>query len=170
MRVAMTGAQPQFISSIEQREDREFEPCSVSGVAPRALTLGAWRCSRGRRRRTAVVVNAADELEQAVVVLAAGGAAGQVRPHARHGAVGVAAGEREVDVAVELLEALLAGQLGPAGPSSAAISRGARRCGRRSSVVPPVRRAARSKPSAASAARSFGARRAASCRARRASC
>ncbi len=45
------------------------------------------------------------------MVLAAGRAAGEVLAHPRHGGVGVAAGELELDVAVELLEALLAGEL-----------------------------------------------------------
>jgi hypothetical protein len=52
-----------------------------------------------------------EQRREAVVVLAAGRAALEVRPHARHRGVGVAAGELELDVAVELVEARLAGQL-----------------------------------------------------------
>ena len=45
------------------------------------------------------------------MVLSAGGAAFEVGSHARHGGIGVAAGELEFDVAIEVLEALIAGQL-----------------------------------------------------------
>jgi hypothetical protein len=45
------------------------------------------------------------------VVVAAGGAAGDMRAHAQDGMVGVCSREPEVDVAVELSEALFAGEL-----------------------------------------------------------
>src|SRR4051812_35927956 len=49
---------------------------------------------------------------EALVVLVAGRAALQVSAHARHRRVRVGAGQRELDVAVDLVEARLAGQLG----------------------------------------------------------
>ena len=54
------------------------------------------------------------------MILLAGRAALEVGAHARHRRFGVGAGQRQLDVAVELLEALLAGQLGPGGPQDAA--------------------------------------------------
>ena len=45
------------------------------------------------------------------MVFSAGGAAFEVGSHARHRGVRVAAGELEFDVAIEVLEALIAGQL-----------------------------------------------------------
>src|SRR4051812_6976026 len=56
-----------------------------------------------------------DEIAQAGEVLGAGGAAVEVGAHAGDPRVGGVADEAELDVAVELLEALLAGQLGSAG-------------------------------------------------------
>lgn len=56
---------------------------------------------------------AADEGTEAGVILLARGAADQVSLHPGDGRVGVVAGEFEVDVAVELLEALLAADLRP---------------------------------------------------------
>jgi hypothetical protein len=53
-------------------------------------------------------VGARDELAQAGVILVAGGAALEVGAHPGHAGVGVLAGELEVDVLVEQLEALLA--------------------------------------------------------------
>src|SRR5207245_7781545 len=53
----------------------------------------------------------ANERAQAFVLLAAGGATSEVRAQAGHRRVGVAAGELELDVLVELLEALLAANL-----------------------------------------------------------
>ena len=55
---------------------------------------------------------AAHQIPQAAVVLVAGGAPGQVRAHPRHAGIGVSSAQLELDVAVELFEALLAGQLG----------------------------------------------------------
>jgi len=49
------------------------------------------------------------------VLLGARAAPGEMRTHARDGAVGVRACEPELDVAVERGEALLAGELGPGG-------------------------------------------------------
>jgi hypothetical protein len=54
---------------------------------------------------------AAHERAQALVLLATGGAAVQVGPQARDHGVGVAAGELQLDVAVELREALVAADL-----------------------------------------------------------
>ena len=57
---------------------------------------------------------AKQQLAQAIVILGAGRAAMQVRAHPgnRRVGVGVGAGELELDVAVELVEALLTGELG----------------------------------------------------------
>ena len=49
------------------------------------------------------------------MVLVAGGAAGEMGPQAGQGGVGVLAGELEVDVAVELVEAGIAADLGLGG-------------------------------------------------------
>jgi hypothetical protein len=54
-----------------------------------------------------------DELEEALVVLAAGRAAFEVGAHAGDLLLGFSTREFQFDVAVELLEALLAGQLRP---------------------------------------------------------
>src|SRR3954463_2045137 len=54
---------------------------------------------------------AGDEVAEAAEVLGAGGAAFEVRPHAGNPRVGRLARQRQLDVAVELLEALLARQL-----------------------------------------------------------
>ena len=47
------------------------------------------------------------------MLLGTGGATLEVGPHARHGRVGVLSGELQLDVAVELEEALLAPDLRP---------------------------------------------------------
>jgi hypothetical protein len=53
----------------------------------------------------------AQQCGEAVVVLATGGAAREVGSHARYSSVGVAARELKLDVAIEVFEALVAGQL-----------------------------------------------------------
>src|SRR5205085_8136785 len=58
---------------------------------------------------------AADERAQALVLLAARGAAVEVRAQPGHRGVRVLAGELELDVPVELREALVAAELGPGG-------------------------------------------------------
>src|SRR3954452_11688808 len=60
-----------------------------------------------------------EERGEALVVLAAGGAPVQVRAHAGNGQLGVAPGQLELDVAVEVLEALLAAELVAGGPEQA---------------------------------------------------
>src|SRR4051794_23297106 len=67
----------------------------------------------------AVAVVGGHQREEALVVLLAGRAALEVSAHPRHRRVGVGAGQRQLDVAVELLEALLAGQLGSGGGQDA---------------------------------------------------
>src|SRR3954447_8244513 len=66
------------------------------------------------RRRESIPL-AGDEVAEAAEVLGAGGAALEVGLHAGDPRVGALACERQLDVAVELLEALLAGQLRGAG-------------------------------------------------------
>src|SRR3954447_16883494 len=58
---------------------------------------------------------AGDEVAEAAEVLGAGGAALEGGAHAGDPRAGGLAGERQLDVAVELVEALLAGQLRGAG-------------------------------------------------------
>src|SRR3954451_15237840 len=58
---------------------------------------------------------ARDEVAQAGEVLGAGGAAVEVGAHPGDPRLGGLAGDGQLDIAVELLEALLAGQLGGAG-------------------------------------------------------
>ena len=60
----------------------------------------------------------AEESEQALVLLPAGRAALQMSPEAGHFGVRVGTGHLELDVAVELGEALVAAELGLAGPST----------------------------------------------------
>ena len=64
-------------------------------------------------RGSGVLTFRADQREQALVILAAGRAALEMRAHARHGGVGVHTGELGLHVAVELREALVAGELRP---------------------------------------------------------
>src|SRR3954469_16436194 len=66
------------------------------------------------RRRESIPL-AGDEVAEAAEVLGAGGAALEVGVHAGDPRLGRLAGERQLDVAVELLEALLAAQLRGAG-------------------------------------------------------
>src|SRR5215212_2879152 len=60
------------------------------------------------------------EVAQAFVLLGAGRAARQMRAHAWDGGIGVAAGKLDLDVAVELVEAGLASELGVGGAEQAA--------------------------------------------------
>src|SRR3954453_2073420 len=99
-----------------------------------------------------------DEIAQAGEVLGAGGAAVEVRAHAGDPRVGALACGRQLDVAVELLEALLAGQLRGAGaedPAQDGVSFFVRLHASSSPSVPTRR------PRSASAARRL---RRASCR------
>ena len=66
---------------------------------------------------------AGDERPQAVVLLAARGAAFEVVAHPRDATVGVRALQLQLDVPVEQLEALLAADLVPFGPSILSRSR-----------------------------------------------
>src|SRR3954452_6090598 len=68
----------------------------------------------------AVALVGGHQREEALVVLLAGRTALEVSAHARHRRFGVGARQRQLDVAVELLEALLAGQLRPGGAEDAA--------------------------------------------------
>src|SRR5438128_1258941 len=109
----------------------EFErraPCAVPGhlVAGGAwpeLSTGRPKVSGARLRRAisaGELLLGCDERVEAVVVLGAGGAALEVGVHAGHGGIGVCAGELDFDITVEVLEALLAGELGTAGAAHAA--------------------------------------------------
>jgi hypothetical protein len=60
-----------------------------------------------------------DEREQAEVLLVASGAAMEMGPHPGDRLVGVGSGELKLDVAVELLEALLAAELRTGGAKHA---------------------------------------------------
>src|SRR3954468_10415966 len=62
---------------------------------------------------------AAGDLAQALVILAAGRAAFEMRAHPGEELVGVIAGQLEVDVLVQQLEALVAADLGPIGAEQA---------------------------------------------------
>src|SRR3954454_23362751 len=68
----------------------------------------------------AVAVVGGHQREEALVVLLAGRTALEVSAHARHRRFGVGAGQCQLDVGVELLEALLAGQFSPGGVEYAA--------------------------------------------------
>src|SRR6059058_1584141 len=109
------------------------------------------------RRRESILL-AGDEVAEAAEVLGAGGAALEVGVHAGDPRIGRLAGERQLDVAVELLEALLAGQLRSAGAEDPAQDGASFLVAlhRVSSPSVPTR-----KPRSASAARSL---RRASCR------
>jgi hypothetical protein len=66
-----------------------------------------------------VGARAANEVAQAAVVLLAGRAPVEMRAHAGHGHVGVAAAHLGVDVLVEPVEALVASELGLPGAEQA---------------------------------------------------
>src|SRR5262245_33022993 len=74
---------------------------------PSSHTAAPGRRARRRLQR----LLAADERAQALVLLAAGRAAGEMSAQPRDRRVGVCAGELQLDVAVELLEALVAADL-----------------------------------------------------------
>src|SRR5215211_455336 len=100
-----------------------------------------------------------DQRPQARVVLPAGRAALEVSAHAGDRLVGAAARQLELDIPVELLEALLAADLGPSGAEQPANELVAW-LGLVSHLLPPTR----------AFAEAFVARRGASCRGRRAWC
>src|SRR4051794_6469909 len=118
------------------------------------LLLGEGRCFApfATPRRPVLPRVLRSQLAQALVVLAAGRAARQMRRHARHPRIGRRPAELELDVRVELLEALVAAQLG----------RGRAERAREELVMavlvhrlPSSQLASISKPRSASAARSF---------------
>ena len=86
-------------------EGRRFDSCR----ARREVFVHARRVARAEP--LSAVRLGCQQRREAVVVLAAGRAALEVRAHARHDGVRVAARALELNLAVELLEALLAGQL-----------------------------------------------------------
>ena len=111
---------------------------------------------------------AADERAQALVLLAAGGAAGEVGAQPGDGGVGVGAGELELDVAVELGRSTRRSRSRLGGAEQAAEDLLADPGGRSSSSPPGTTpRRGRTRPDGCAAC---GARRGASCRARRAWC
>ena len=84
----------------------------TSAPAPRSARLSVNAVRRtlcATRLRTGVLLGS-HEGEEAVVVLLAGRAAFEVCAHSRDLLVGGSAGELELDVSVELVEALLARQ------------------------------------------------------------
>src|SRR5919197_280779 len=88
-----------------------------------ARLLSTLRSCRPRHRSYLAGLEdllAADERAQALVLLAAGRAAGEVGAQARDRRVGVLAGELELDVAVEVLEALVAADFGLCRPEEPA--------------------------------------------------
>ena len=92
-----------------------------------------------------------EEGPEGVPVLRAGRAALEVRAQPGHGGVRVAAGELELDVAVELVEALLAADLGPGRAEQARASRRSGVVRWRRVMAPSSRRGRRgSRPRAAS--------------------
>src|SRR3954468_19693507 len=101
---------------------------------------------------------ARDEVAKAGEILGAGGAAVEVCAHAGDPRVGRLAGEAQLDVAVELLEALLAGQLRVRGAEDPSQDDVAFLVALHASSSPP---APTRKPRSASAARRL---RRASCR------
>ena len=109
------------------------------------------------------------ERTKALVILAACGAPREMGLRAGDRGVGVTAGELQLDVAVELLEALLAADLGPAGPEQPReqLSCDVVVAPSASSFLPVVEGECRARPAARAAC---GARRAGSCRGRRGSC
>src|SRR5204863_3007076 len=97
----------------------------------------------------------ADERGEAVVVLMARWAALEVRPHARDRRVRVSSGEPELDVSVEVLEALLAGQLRARRAQQSREQVGVWRDVAAAHGVAPSRTASTASPSAASRALSL---------------
>src|SRR5215216_5621726 len=85
---------------------------SPSSVAGRKFIAGEpMKPATNGLTGSSLPVGCADEREQAFVVFVAGGAAFEVRAHAGDLLVGGCGGELELDVVVELIEALLAGEL-----------------------------------------------------------
>src|SRR5438132_8839757 len=94
---------------------------------PAASALASGLASRARRGCGAPYVCSrlerlfpADERSQALVLFATGGAAGKVGAQAGDHRVGVLARELELDVAVELVEALVAADLRTCRPQESA--------------------------------------------------
>src|SRR3954451_6727934 len=100
-RAATAGESMSSMAGPDSREERAV----AMGPAPHLFAGGAGL--RGGVQR--------DEVAQAVVVLVAGRAALQVGLHAGQHGVGVRAGELELDVLVEQLEARFAADLGVGG-------------------------------------------------------
>src|SRR5579872_664167 len=75
--------------------------------------------ARARTRRPPPLGLAGEQRAEAHVILATGRAALEVRAHARNRRVGIAAVELELDVAIELLEALIAAELRACGTGEA---------------------------------------------------
>src|SRR5919197_1009426 len=120
----------------------------------RVLVMGKPPCgpvtpyaSRGAR-----FLRPCDQRAQAEVLLVAGGAALEMRSQPRDLLLGIRAGDLELDVAVELLEALVAGHLGAGGPQQASQESVEARHHR---VVPPPAVGSSAKPSASRRPRSF---------------
>src|SRR5215213_4111801 len=92
-------------------------PLDGHGRCSHLASLGRWRRPFSKARSAALErLCATDEGAQAVVLLAARRAPFEVRAQAGDGGVGIGAGDFELDVAVELVEADVAADLGAGRP------------------------------------------------------
>src|SRR5438034_11624806 len=66
-----------------------------------------------RSGRYALMGRLIDEASETCVVLVAGRASLEMRPHSWNGFVGIRAGQLELDIVIQVLEALVAAELGP---------------------------------------------------------
>ena len=85
-------------------------PCLISA----GRRSGSYQMARSAL--SAVLPRAAEQREQAVMILTAGRAAAKVNAHHRHLDVGRPAGQFELDIRVEDIEALLTAKLGTGRP------------------------------------------------------
>src|SRR3954471_16075292 len=100
---------------------RKSSSATTERTPARRRTTGPARRHKGIRTRSRGVGGlCADELDQAFVLLATRRAAAQMGAHARHGGIGIDAGQLQLDVAVELGEAGVAADLGLGRPKEAA--------------------------------------------------
>jgi hypothetical protein len=129
------------------------EDVRVIARRPRYEHLTNW--GSGAPFHSAAAGLRADQRREAVVVLVARGAALEVRPHTLDRRVGVLAGAPELDVAVEVLEALLAGQLRALWAEQPAQQFGGSRHAAFAHAVRPSRSESSASPSTASRALSF---------------
>src|SRR3954454_19376959 len=110
-----------MVSRVGTRTGRSVEArVLIESPFGRRRPLRRFHTYASRTRRFLLLSFGRDEGEQARVILCAGRAADEVRLHAGHSRLRISAGELELDEAIEVLEALLAAQLGTCRPEDRA--------------------------------------------------